>query len=201
MFNKWNRRKCFESDKLSERLLIKEIETFFFNCIYYFKVFHDIKIVISVNRFALSLPQTLWICWNVNNTKKTLCRTDDLKVHWLKLPCYEKLMSEMPKFSSNATAEVGSLKKLVCNKGLCWRTSCQLDIRFFPYDQQNCTLIISSWTSSKSDINYEAEFSAVNLDNFIPNEEWVIVSFEIRRVEVNTIEVVFRTTSISELYL
>ncbi|GMR51136.1 hypothetical protein PMAYCL1PPCAC_21331, partial [Pristionchus mayeri] len=30
-----------------------------------------------------------------------------------------------------------------------YRISCQLDIRFFPYDQQNCTVTISSWTSSK----------------------------------------------------
>ncbi|GMR55631.1 hypothetical protein PMAYCL1PPCAC_25826, partial [Pristionchus mayeri] len=64
-----------------------------------------------------------------------------------------------------------------------YRTSCQLDIRFFPYDQQNCTLIISSWTSSKSDINYESDFESVNLDNFIPNEEWIVISFEVRRIE------------------
>uniref|UniRef100_A0A1I7XSV0 Neur_chan_LBD domain-containing protein n=1 Tax=Heterorhabditis bacteriophora TaxID=37862 RepID=A0A1I7XSV0_HETBA len=64
-----------------------------------------------------------------------------------------------------------------------YRTSCLLDIRFFPYDQQECKLTISSWTSSKSDIDYEAEFDNVNLDNFIPNEEWVVVGFNIKRVE------------------
>ncbi|KAK5981674.1 Acetylcholine receptor subunit alpha-type deg-3 [Trichostrongylus colubriformis] len=64
-----------------------------------------------------------------------------------------------------------------------YRTSCMLDIRFFPYDQQECKLIISSWTSSKSDIDYAAEFHDVNMDNFIPNEEWVVVSFNIKRIE------------------
>ncbi|KAK6012535.1 hypothetical protein OSTOST_22315, partial [Ostertagia ostertagi] len=64
-----------------------------------------------------------------------------------------------------------------------YRTSCMLDIRFFPYDQQECKLIISSWTSSKSDIDYAAEFHGVNMDNFIPNEEWVVVSFNIKRIE------------------
>lgn len=64
-----------------------------------------------------------------------------------------------------------------------YRTSCLLDIRFFPYDQQACKLTISSWTSSKSDINYEAEYKSVNLDNFIPNEEWVVVSFNVKRIE------------------
>ncbi|KAF1756168.1 hypothetical protein GCK72_012621 [Caenorhabditis remanei] len=52
-----------------------------------------------------------------------------------------------------------------------YRTSCLLDIRFFPYGQQACKLTISSWTSSKSDINYEPEYESVNMDNFLPNEE------------------------------
>ncbi|CAJ0603446.1 unnamed protein product [Cylicocyclus nassatus] len=64
-----------------------------------------------------------------------------------------------------------------------YRTSCMLDIRYFPYDQQECKLTISSWTSSKSDIDYTAEYDGVNLDNFILNEEWVVVSFNIRRIE------------------
>ncbi|CAJ0937267.1 unnamed protein product, partial [Mesorhabditis belari] len=64
-----------------------------------------------------------------------------------------------------------------------YRTSCQLDIRFFPYDQQNCTLVISSWTSSRSSIDYFAEESLVRLDQFIQNEEWVVVSFKIDRIE------------------
>ncbi|KAI1704392.1 neurotransmitter-gated ion-channel ligand binding domain-containing protein [Ditylenchus destructor] len=64
-----------------------------------------------------------------------------------------------------------------------YRTSCRIHIRYFPYDQQNCTMIISSWTSDKGSIDYTAEFDTVNLDNFIPNEEWVIVSFNIRRIE------------------
>lgn len=68
-------------------------------------------------------------------------------------------------------------------KNLPFRTSCRIHIRFFPYDMQNCTLIISSWTSDKSSIDYVPEYESVNLDNFIPNEEWVVVSFHIRRKE------------------
>lgn len=45
-------------------------------------------------------------------------------------------------------------------------------------------MIISSWTNDKSSIDYVPEFDSVNLDNFIPNEEWVVISFNIRRVEV-----------------
>ncbi|KAI6236423.1 hypothetical protein M3Y95_00156000 [Aphelenchoides besseyi] len=64
-----------------------------------------------------------------------------------------------------------------------YRTSCRIHIRWFPYDLQNCTVVISSWTSDRGSIDYVPEFDSVNLDNFIPNEEWVVVSFNIRRKE------------------
>ncbi|VDL67227.1 unnamed protein product [Nippostrongylus brasiliensis] len=61
--------------------------------------------------------------------------------------------------------------------------TCRLNIRFFPYDRQNCTLTISSWTNSMSALDYYAD-AEVNLASFIPNEEWDVKSFKIFRHEV-----------------
>ncbi|CAK5039711.1 unnamed protein product [Meloidogyne enterolobii] len=63
-----------------------------------------------------------------------------------------------------------------------YRVSCRINILYFPYDQQNCTLIISSWTSDISSIDYQPDANSVNLHSFIRNEEWEVVSFEIQRV-------------------
>ncbi|RCN40039.1 Neurotransmitter-gated ion-channel ligand binding domain protein [Ancylostoma caninum] len=68
--------------------------------------------------------------------------------------------------------------------------TCRLNIRrvkgeiilFFPYDRQNCTLTISSWTNSKSALDYYAD-AEVNLASYIPNEEWDVKSFKIFRHE------------------
>ncbi|WKX93110.1 hypothetical protein Q1695_010833 [Nippostrongylus brasiliensis] len=60
--------------------------------------------------------------------------------------------------------------------------TCRLNIRFFPYDRQNCTLTISSWTNSMSALDYYAD-AEVNLASFIPNEEWDVKSFKIFRHE------------------
>ncbi|CAI4228557.1 unnamed protein product [Auanema sp. JU1783] len=60
--------------------------------------------------------------------------------------------------------------------------TCRLNIRFFPYDRQNCTLTISSWTNSKSALDYYAD-AEVNLASFISNEEWDVKSFKIFRHE------------------
>jgi len=60
--------------------------------------------------------------------------------------------------------------------------TCRLNIRYFPYDQQNCTLTISSWTNSKSALDYYADEN-VNLQSYIANEEWDVISFKIYRHE------------------
>ncbi|VBB25222.1 unnamed protein product [Acanthocheilonema viteae] len=59
---------------------------------------------------------------------------------------------------------------------------CHIDIRYFPYDHQNCTLILGSWTSSKALLNYTAD-KIVNMNSYIPNEEWDILSFNLHRHE------------------
>lgn len=63
-----------------------------------------------------------------------------------------------------------------------YTVTCRLNIRYFPYDQQNCTLTISSWTNSKSALDYHAD-PHVNMASYIPNEEWEVVSFKIFRHE------------------
>ncbi|CAD5217560.1 unnamed protein product [Bursaphelenchus xylophilus] len=63
-----------------------------------------------------------------------------------------------------------------------YTVTCRLNIRYFPYDQQNCTLTISSWTNSKSALDYYAD-PEVNMASFIPNEEWKVISFKVFRHE------------------
>ncbi|KAF8358851.1 acr-5 [Pristionchus pacificus] len=65
-----------------------------------------------------------------------------------------------------------------------YRLSCKMNVRFFPYDQQNCTFIISSWTHDKSSIDYWPKMDEVNLKNMVRNDEWEVLSFNFVRREV-----------------
>ncbi|CAL2035886.1 unnamed protein product [Caenorhabditis brenneri] len=64
-----------------------------------------------------------------------------------------------------------------------YKLSCRMDVRWFPYDRQNCTFIISSWTHDKQTIDYWPLSSTVNLGNMARNDEWEVISFEFVRVE------------------
>ncbi|VDK68402.1 unnamed protein product [Litomosoides sigmodontis] len=59
---------------------------------------------------------------------------------------------------------------------------CRIDVYYFPYDHQNCTLTLGSWTSHKALVNYTAD-EVVNMYSYIPNEEWDVLSFNLHRRE------------------
>uniref|UniRef100_A0A914C3U8 Uncharacterized protein n=1 Tax=Acrobeloides nanus TaxID=290746 RepID=A0A914C3U8_9BILA len=60
--------------------------------------------------------------------------------------------------------------------------SCKFNILYFPYDQQNCTIVLGSWTSDSASLDYYAD-EDVDLQSYIANEEWSVVSFKIYRHE------------------
>ncbi|CAB3402778.1 unnamed protein product [Caenorhabditis bovis] len=64
-----------------------------------------------------------------------------------------------------------------------YKLSCRMDVRWFPYDSQNCSFIISSWTHDKSTIDYWPLFPSVNLANMARNDEWEVISFDFVRIE------------------
>ncbi|VDM81666.1 unnamed protein product [Strongylus vulgaris] len=64
-----------------------------------------------------------------------------------------------------------------------YKLSCAMNVQWFPYDSQNCTFIISSWTHDKASIDYWPTSQLVNLKNMARNDEWEVLGFEFERVE------------------
>ncbi|CAI4230657.1 unnamed protein product [Auanema sp. JU1783] len=66
-----------------------------------------------------------------------------------------------------------------------YKLSCHMNVQWFPYDSQNCSFIISSWTRDKATIDYWPMRPGVNLQNMARNDEWEVVSFDFHRIEQN----------------
>ncbi len=62
-----------------------------------------------------------------------------------------------------------------------YKFSCKMVIVFFPFDRQNCTMTFGSWTYDSSSIDYHPLFDHVLTENFLPNEEWTLISFQVQR--------------------
>ncbi|MEE6513346.1 hypothetical protein FKM82_020920 [Ascaphus truei] len=56
-----------------------------------------------------------------------------------------------------------------------FKSSCKIDVTFFPFDYQNCTLKFGSWTYDKAKIDLVMIGSAINLKEYWESGEWVII--------------------------
>ncbi|KAM9817054.1 neuronal acetylcholine receptor subunit alpha-3 [Neosynchiropus ocellatus] len=56
-----------------------------------------------------------------------------------------------------------------------FRSSCRIDVTYFPFDYQNCTMKFGSWTYDKAKIDLVLIGSSINLKDFWESGEWVII--------------------------
>uniref|UniRef100_A0A4W3HLJ0 Cholinergic receptor nicotinic alpha 3 subunit n=1 Tax=Callorhinchus milii TaxID=7868 RepID=A0A4W3HLJ0_CALMI len=56
-----------------------------------------------------------------------------------------------------------------------FKSSCRMDVTYFPFDYQNCSIKFGSWTYDKAKIDLALIGSTINLDNLWENGEWVIM--------------------------
>jgi len=61
-----------------------------------------------------------------------------------------------------------------------YKSSCSINIQYFPFDMQTCRMKFGSWTYDGSKINlellYETTKDGFDLTEYIENNEWTIVS-------------------------
>uniref|UniRef100_A0A6I8NYE0 Cholinergic receptor nicotinic beta 2 subunit n=1 Tax=Ornithorhynchus anatinus TaxID=9258 RepID=A0A6I8NYE0_ORNAN len=62
-----------------------------------------------------------------------------------------------------------------------YKSACRIEVRHFPFDQQNCTLKFRSWTYDGREMDLVLKSEAASLDDFTPSGEWDIVALPGRR--------------------
>ncbi|XP_031551820.1 ligand-gated ion channel 4-like, partial [Actinia tenebrosa] len=56
-------------------------------------------------------------------------------------------------------------------------SSCKIDVRYFPFDQQNCMLKFGSWTYDAASVDIVPEAPSANLLDYQQNGEWDLIDF------------------------
>ncbi|XP_062588977.1 neuronal acetylcholine receptor subunit alpha-10-like [Saccostrea cucullata] len=59
--------------------------------------------------------------------------------------------------------------------------SCSVDVTYFPYDTQKCTITLGSWTYNGQEVDLVARRSTGDLSSFVKSNEWEVVSFRSER--------------------
>ncbi|XP_064609290.1 neuronal acetylcholine receptor subunit beta-3-like [Liolophura sinensis] len=63
------------------------------------------------------------------------------------------------------------------------RSSCKVDITFFPFDSQECRLKFGSWTYEKAQVDIFNKTPFVDVANYISNGEWQLTKYNVERNE------------------
>ncbi|XP_061462743.1 neuronal acetylcholine receptor subunit beta-2 [Rhineura floridana] len=64
-----------------------------------------------------------------------------------------------------------------------YKSACKIEVKHFPFDQQNCTLKFRSWTYDRTEIDLVLKSEVASLDDFTPSGEWDIIALPGRRNE------------------
>ena len=62
-----------------------------------------------------------------------------------------------------------------------YKSACKIEVKHFPFDQQNCTLKFRSWTYDHTEIDLVLKTPAASMDDFTPSGEWDILALPGRR--------------------
>jgi len=65
-----------------------------------------------------------------------------------------------------------------------FKSSCQIDITWFPFDDQDCEMKFGSWTYNGFNLDFQASSDAGAVDTYVPNGEWHLIGVPATRNEV-----------------
>lgn len=62
-----------------------------------------------------------------------------------------------------------------------FKSSCAINVEFFPFDEQKCSMKFASWTYDGFQVNLINSGDTTDLSNYVTNGEWDLVAAEVER--------------------
>ncbi|KAL5006859.1 hypothetical protein ScPMuIL_015665 [Solemya velum] len=62
-----------------------------------------------------------------------------------------------------------------------FKSSCSIDVKYFPFDVQNCSLDFASWTYESFEVNLVKNADTGDTSNYVDSSEWELLNFQQKR--------------------
>ena len=75
-----------------------------------------------------------------------------------------------------------------------YKSSCTIDVKYFPFDEQQCEMRFGSWTFDAQQVRLKQEKPMVNLEDYLPSGTWDVIEVpgkEVDFVDANRMELVY----------
>ncbi|KAM9330538.1 neuronal acetylcholine receptor subunit alpha-6 [Gastrophryne carolinensis] len=140
--------------------------------------------LVNVDEVNQILETNLWLRQIWNDYKLKWNPEDFDGIEFMRVPAHKIWRPDIVLYN-NAVGDFqveGKTKALLKYNGLItwtppaiFKSSCPMDITFFPFDHQNCSLKFGSWSYDKAKIDLSIIGSKVDMKDFWENSEWEIV--------------------------
>ncbi|XP_053317670.1 neuronal acetylcholine receptor subunit alpha-6 [Spea bombifrons] len=140
--------------------------------------------LVNVDEVNQILETNLWLRHIWNDYKLQWNPMDYDGIEFMRVPA-DKIWKPDIVLYNNAVGDFqveGKTKALLKYNGLIqwsppaiFKSSCPMDITFFPFDHQNCSMKFGSWSYDKAKIDLVIIGSKVDMKDFWENSEWEII--------------------------
>ncbi|XP_051953144.1 neuronal acetylcholine receptor subunit beta-4-like [Xyrauchen texanus] len=146
--------------------------------------------LISVNEREQIMTTNVWLTQNWNDYRLSWDPAKYEGIDKLRIPSRHIWLPDIVLYNNaDGTYEVTVFTNAVVlfNGSIAWlppaiyKSACKIEVKHFPFDQQNCTLKFRSWTYDHTEIDLVLKSEVASMDDFTPSGEWDILALPGRR--------------------
>ncbi|CAD5123976.1 DgyrCDS12281 [Dimorphilus gyrociliatus] len=140
------------------------------------------------------LTTNVWLEQEWTDERLTWDPSDYNGLEVLRIPCQRIWLPDIVLYNSADDFTEGFMqtKAMVTSKGnVFWpppaklRSSCKIDITYFPFDDQKCHMKFGSWTYDGHQVDITNRSEVIDLDNYVFSGEWQLLYIKMIRNEVH----------------
>nr|XP_055030885.1 neuronal acetylcholine receptor subunit beta-4 [Misgurnus anguillicaudatus] len=146
--------------------------------------------LISVNEREQIMTTNVWLTQNWNDYRLSWDPAEYEGIDKLRIPSKHIWLPDIVLYNNaDGTYEVTVFTNAIVlfNGSIAWlppaiyKSACKIEVKHFPFDQQNCTLKFRSWTYDHTEIDLVLRSGVASMDDFTPSGEWDILALPGRR--------------------
>ncbi|KAM4038184.1 neuronal acetylcholine receptor subunit beta-4-like isoform 1-T2 [Anomaloglossus baeobatrachus] len=152
--------------------------------------------LISVNEREQIMTTNVWLNQEWVDYRLTWNPAEYDGIRKLRIPSKQIWLPDIVLYNNaDGTYEVSLFTNAIVqnNGSIAWlppaiyKSACKIEVKHFPFDQQNCTLKFRSWTYDYTEIDLVLSSAFASMDDFTPSGEWDIIKLPGRRT-VNSLD-------------